>query len=101
MVSPVARRGSPLAADYTSAYASSKAAVNMITLQYALAFARRPEWRHLRINAATPGYIATDLNGRSGPRSAAEGARAVVDLAMSPADGPSGGFVNEDGPLPW
>ncbi|MGZ0203286.1 SDR family oxidoreductase [Streptomyces sp. RM1] len=92
---------SSLAADYTLAYASSKTAVNMVTLQYALAFARHPEWQHLKVNAATPGYIATDLNGHSGPRTAAEGARVVVTLATLPADGPSGGFFNEDGRLPW
>lgn len=96
-----AESGSPLAADYILAYASSKSAVNMVTLHYALAFARRPEWRHLKVNAVTPGHIATDLNGHSGPRTAAEGARVVVDLALLPEDGPSGGFFNEDGPLPW
>ncbi|WP_411129233.1 SDR family oxidoreductase [Streptomyces sp. x-19] len=100
-LSLISEPGSPLATDYILAYASSKTAVNMITVQYALAFARSPDWRHMKVNAATPGFIATDLNGHTGPRTAAEGARVVVDLATLPPDGPSGGFFNEVGPLPW
>lgn len=40
------------------AYASSKAAVTMLTVQYANAFQRSTEFAHLKINAATPGHIA-------------------------------------------
>lgn len=83
------------------AYASSKAAVTMLTVQYANAFQRSAEFAHVKINAATPGHIATDLNNHSGPRSAQHGARIVVQLATLPEDGPTGGFFNEDGPLPW
>jgi NAD(P)-dependent dehydrogenase (short-subunit alcohol dehydrogenase family) len=83
------------------AYASSKAAVTMLTVQYANAFRRSPDHRHFKINAATPGHIATDLNGHSGPRTAEQGARIVVELATLPDDGPSGGFFNDDGQLPW
>jgi NAD(P)-dependent dehydrogenase (short-subunit alcohol dehydrogenase family) len=57
--------------------------------------------RHFKINAATPGHIATDLNGHSGPRTPEQGARIVVELATLPDDGPSGGFFNDDGQLPW
>lgn len=45
--------------------------------------------------------MRSSLNGHTGPRTAAEGARVVVDLATPPPDGPSGGFFNEEGPLPW
>jgi NAD(P)-dependent dehydrogenase (short-subunit alcohol dehydrogenase family) len=83
------------------AYASSKSAVTMLTVQYANAFRRSPEHRHFKINAATPGHIATDLNGNRGPRTAEQGARIVVELATLPDDGPSGGFFNDDGQLPW
>ena len=83
------------------AYASSKAAVTMLTLQYANAFRRSPEHGHIKCNAATPGHIATDLNGHSGPRTPEQGARIVVRLATLPEDGPSGGFFNDDGQLPW
>ena len=56
---------------------------------------------HIKINAATPGHIATDLNGHAGTRMVKQGAKIVVDLATLPDSGPSGGYFNEDGPLPW
>jgi hypothetical protein len=47
----------------------------------------------IKVNAANPGYTATDFNGNSGFRSAAEGAEPSVYLATLPDDGPSG--------IPW
>ena len=55
----------------------------------------------IKVNAADPGYTATDLNQNSGPRSVQQGATAAVRLATLPADGPTGGFFDEDGPQPW
>ena len=85
----------------TLAYASSKSAVTMLTLQYANAMRRDPGYAHIKVNAATPGYIATDLNHHTGNRTVAQGAQIVVKLAMLPDDGPSGGFFNDVGPVPW
>ena len=79
----------------------SKAAVTMISLQYANAFRRHASHAHRKINAATPGHIATDLKGHAGTRTVKEGAKIVVDLATLPDSGSSGGYFNEDGPLPW
>ena len=81
------------------AYHSSKAALNMQTVLFAaeLAAAGSP----VKVNSADPGYCATDLNNHSGPRTVEQGARAAVRLATLPADGPSGGFFDEDGPVPW
>lgn len=73
----------------------------MLTLQYANAFRRSAEHRHIKINVATPGHVATDLNGRRGPRTVAQGARVIIELATLPDDGPSGGFFNDDGVVPW
>jgi NAD(P)-dependent dehydrogenase (short-subunit alcohol dehydrogenase family) len=87
--------------DTIVAYASSKTAVTMISLQCASAFRRHPSNAHIKINAATPGHIATDLNGHAGMRTVQLGAKIVVDLATLPDSGPNGGFFNEDGPLPW
>jgi NAD(P)-dependent dehydrogenase (short-subunit alcohol dehydrogenase family) len=93
---------SPLGRDDSIlAYASSKAAVTMLTVQYSNAFRRSAPHAHIRINAATPGYVATDLNNHSGPRTVEQGAKIVVWLATLPQDGPSGGFFNDDGPVPW
>jgi NAD(P)-dependent dehydrogenase (short-subunit alcohol dehydrogenase family) len=83
------------------AYASSKAALNMLTIQYAQAFALEPELAHVKINSATPGYTATDMNGFRGTRTVGTAARIVVALATLPDDGPSGGFFSDDGPVDW
>jgi NAD(P)-dependent dehydrogenase (short-subunit alcohol dehydrogenase family) len=90
-------------------YISSKTALNMVTAQYAKELWDTP----IKVNAANPGYCATDLNNHSGFRSAEEGAEAVVYLATLPEDGPTGSFyghlwVEDVGPddpqygsLPW
>ena len=83
------------------AYASSKAALNMLTVQYAAAFARDPGFAHIKINSATPGYTATDMNEHRGTRTVQEGARIIVELATLPDDGPTGGFFDDQGPVPW
>lgn len=82
-------------------YSSSKTALNMLTVQYAEAFGRSEELSHIRINAVTPGYVATDLTHHRASRTPEQGARPIVALTRIGADGPSGGFLNEDGPVPW
>ncbi|MBB6552754.1 hypothetical protein [Nonomuraea rubra] len=58
----------------------------------------------LRARAAAPGACATDLT-RDLPlpitRTAAEGAAVVIHLATLGADGPTGGFFDDGGPVPW
>ena len=68
------------------AYNSSKAALNMLTVVFAAQLNNTP----IKVNAADPGYTATDLNGNSGPRTVAQGATEAVRLATLPADGPDG-----------
>lgn len=87
--------------DTSLAYASSKAAVTMLTVHYANAFRRSPAHAHIKINSATPGYISTDLNKHAGTRTVEEGAKIVVKLATLSDDGPSGGFFDDDGAVPW
>ncbi|WP_336214100.1 hypothetical protein [Nonomuraea sp. LPB2021202275-12-8] len=53
------------------------------------------------VNAADPGYVDTEINNHCGYLTAAQGAAVVVRLATLGADGPTGGFFNEDGSLPW
>ncbi|MET9023928.1 SDR family NAD(P)-dependent oxidoreductase [Actinopolymorpha sp. NPDC004070] len=77
------------------AYPASKTAVNMITVQYAKAFPR------MRINAVEPGYTKTDLNHRTGTQSVEEGAEIIVRMAQLGPDGPSGGYFDVHGRLPW
>jgi NAD(P)-dependent dehydrogenase (short-subunit alcohol dehydrogenase family) len=99
---------SPLAQMPASlAYPSSKSTLNMITALYAKELRDTP----VKVNAANPGYTATDLNRHNGFRSVAEGAEASVHLATLDADGPSGilwghlwtagGPSDAYGPLRW
>jgi NAD(P)-dependent dehydrogenase (short-subunit alcohol dehydrogenase family) len=89
-------------------YPSSKTALNMVTAQYA-----KELWETgIKVNAANPGYCATDLNGRQGFLAAEDGAAPIVHLATLGPDGPTGNFygflwTSADGPagghgtLPW
>lgn len=79
------------------AYNSSKAALNMMTIVFAAEFKDSA----IKINATDPGYTATDLNNHQGTQTVAQGATAAVRLATLPDDGPTGGFFNEDGVVPW
>ena len=77
------------------AYSSSKSAVNMLTSQYAKAYPA------LRINAVDPGYTATDLNGHRGTQSVEEGAAIIVRLSTIGVGGPTGGYFDSNGTVPW
>ncbi|MFI1561871.1 SDR family NAD(P)-dependent oxidoreductase [Streptomyces sp. NPDC020490] len=77
------------------AYPSSKAAVNMVTVQFAKAL---PD---IRINAVEPGFTATDLNGRTGTQTVEQGAEIIVRMARIGPDGPTGGYFDAEGTLPW
>lgn len=86
-------------------YSSSKAALNMATLM--LAYELRDT--AVKVNAVSPGIIATDLNGegagalrgRPGFAPPEEGAELVVRCALLPDDGPSGRFFGPGGELAW
>jgi NAD(P)-dependent dehydrogenase (short-subunit alcohol dehydrogenase family) len=66
-----------------------------------VAYARALRDEGVKVNAASPGYVATDLNGHRGFRTVAEGAAVIVTLATLDADGPTGGFFNDEGPIRW
>jgi NAD(P)-dependent dehydrogenase (short-subunit alcohol dehydrogenase family) len=76
-------------------YPSSKTALNMVTTQYAKAL---PDWK---INAVDPGYTATDLNDHRGHKTVEQGAKVIVTMATLDPDGPTGGFFDEAGRVPW
>jgi len=80
-----------------AAYVSSKAALNMVTVLYA----QELESTGIKVNAADPGFTATDLNANRGTQTPAEGADPSVKLATLPDDGPTGGFFDRHGRLPW
>ncbi|MDF3067363.1 MAG: putative short chain oxidoreductase [Polyangiaceae bacterium] len=77
------------------AYCSSKAAVTMLTVQYAKGLPT------MRVNVVDPGYTATDLNHHSGPQTVEQGTDAIVRLATIGKDGPTGTFQDAAGTVPW
>jgi NAD(P)-dependent dehydrogenase (short-subunit alcohol dehydrogenase family) len=96
-----------LAADETSAvarqggslfgYAASKSLVNAFTVR----LANELREKRIKVNSACPGYCATDLNRHTGPRTVQQGTEIIVRLATLADDGPSGGFFDDTGSIPW
>ncbi|MEV7687693.1 SDR family oxidoreductase [Streptomyces bungoensis] len=79
------------------AYAPSKTFLNAVTVQYA----KELRDTNILINAACPGYCATDLNGFRGTRTPQQGATTAIRLATLPDDGPTGSFFDDAGEVPW
>jgi len=81
----------------SAAYAPSKTFLNAVTVQYA----KELRDTNILINAGCPGYCATDLNGFRGVRTPEQGAAIAIRLATLPDDGPTGGFFEDAGVVPW
>jgi len=79
------------------AYSPSKTFLNAVTVQYA----KELRDTNILINLGCPGFTATDLNGFRGVRTPEQGAAIAIHLATLPDDGPTGGFFDDDGPIPW
>ena len=106
-VGSLALNAKPDAAWSLVAYPMSKAALNMLTIQYARAF---PRWR---VNSVTPGLTLTEFTGRPidsidvqafrrvGGRTVDEAVEVLLAMATIGPDGPTGTFVGNDGALPW
>ncbi len=81
----------------TPGYTSSKAALNMLTIVAAQQLA----YTNIKVNAAHPGWVKTDLGGPNALLDVSEGAKTAVRLALLPADGPTGGYFHDSEHLPW
>jgi len=79
------------------AYASSKSALHAVTVQ----FANELRETGIKVNAADPGYVATDMTGQQGFNSLQDGALPAVRLATLAGDGPTARLFSIDGPTPW
>jgi NAD(P)-dependent dehydrogenase (short-subunit alcohol dehydrogenase family) len=88
----------PYRAIFGPVYPSSKTALNALTV--AMAIELEPEG--IRVNAVSPGFTNTNLNGYAGTETVEEGAREAVRVALLGPDGPTGTFTRWNGDtIPW
>src|SRR5882757_3853372 len=79
------------------AYNVSKAAVNAWTVQ--LAYELKDS--KIKVNAAHPGHVKTDMGGEAAPMEIVDGAKTSVQLALIGDNGPNGAYVHLGDTLPW
>ena len=93
-----AQPGSPVyESKETPAYNVSKAAVNAYTVQ--LAYELKDT--RIKVNAAHPGWVKTEMGGEGATMELEEGAATSVALATLDAGGPNGAYVHRGESLPW
>jgi NAD(P)-dependent dehydrogenase (short-subunit alcohol dehydrogenase family) len=79
------------------AYDASKAALNAFTIH----LAQELRGTRIKVNAAHPGWVKTDMGGAAAPMELSEGGKTSVQLATLPDDGPTGGYFHLGQSLPW
>jgi len=89
--------GSPIYDAKNLAYDASKTAINAFTIHLAYELRGTP----IKVNAAHPGWVKTEMGGPNATMEITEGGKTSVQLATLPADGPTGGFFHLGERLPW
>lgn len=79
------------------AYRISKVALNGLTISLADALSGSG----VLVNSVDPGWVRTEMGGKSATRSVQQGARSIVWAALLPDDGASGGFFYDGKPASW
>jgi NAD(P)-dependent dehydrogenase (short-subunit alcohol dehydrogenase family) len=83
------------------AYQTSKAALNSITIGLSKSLAGTK----IKVNSVCPGWVQTDLGGpenrAAAPMTPEQGASIVTKLALTGNDGPTGQFLDANGPVRW
>ena len=82
---------------YAPLYSMSKVALNALTCELSIAFKNRS----IAVNAVTPGWVRTDMGGKSAPLSVAEGADTAVWLATEAPVSLTGKFFEKRKEIPW
>lgn len=90
-------KDSPIGPAKAVAYNASKSALNAYTVHLAHELSDTP----IKVNAAHPGWVKTELGGPNAPMEVADSGRTSVRLATLDANGPQGGFFHETDTLPW
>jgi NAD(P)-dependent dehydrogenase (short-subunit alcohol dehydrogenase family) len=79
-------------------YPASKTALNALTVAMAIEL----EKEGIRVNAVSPGFTNTNLNGYAGTETVEAGAREAVRVALLGADSPTGTFTRwENETIAW
>jgi NAD(P)-dependent dehydrogenase (short-subunit alcohol dehydrogenase family) len=89
--------GSPVYDFKTASYNVSKSAVNAYTVQ--LAYELKDS--KIKVNAAHPGWVKTEMGGEGATMEITDGAKTSVELATLDNDGPNGAYVHMGETLPW
>ena len=88
----------PYRSIFSPVYPASKTALNALTVAMAIEL----EAEGIKVNAVSPGYTKTNLNGFMGTDTVEEGAREAVRVALLGPEGPTGRFtVWENQIIPW
>lgn len=83
-------------------YPSSKAALNMYTIDLAYELRNTP----FKVNAVDPGFTKTDFNNHRGTGSVQEAGARIAKYVMIGQEGPTGKYISEEqnpesGEIPW
>ena len=88
----------PYRSFFSPVYPASKTALNAMTLAMAIEL----EPAGIKVNAVSPGFTKTALNGYEGTETVEEGAREAVRVALLGPDSPTGRFTHATlGTIPW
>jgi NAD(P)-dependent dehydrogenase (short-subunit alcohol dehydrogenase family) len=88
---------SPIADFKSFAYDASKSALNAYTIHLAWELKDTP----IKVNAAHPGWVKTEMGTDAAPMEIPDGAKTSVALALLDSDGPNGRFIHMGSELPW
>jgi NAD(P)-dependent dehydrogenase (short-subunit alcohol dehydrogenase family) len=79
-------------------YPGSKTALNALTVAMAIEL----EKEGIKVNAVSPGFTKTNLNGYAGTETVEDGAREAVRVALLGPESPTGTFTRwENETIPW
>lgn len=92
-----ATEGSPIYEAKALAYDASKSAQNAYTIH----LAHELKGTKIKVNAAHPGWVKTDMGSDAAPMNIVDGAKTEVELATLGADGPTGKFLHFGEPISW
>lgn len=81
-----------------AAYRMSKTALNVVTKVFS---EETKDKGDILVNSVCPGWVQTDMGGRSATRTIDQGIKGIVWAATLPKGGPTGGFFRDGERLDW